>query len=33
MNIGAAKPIDVKYDAVVLTGPAEAAAAALLKKK
>jgi NitT/TauT family transport system substrate-binding protein len=31
MNIGAAKPIDVKYDAVVLTGPAEAAAAALLK--
>jgi NitT/TauT family transport system substrate-binding protein len=33
MNIGAAKPIDVKYDAVVLSGPAEAAAAALLKKE
>jgi hypothetical protein len=28
MNIGAAKPIDVTYESVVLAEPAEAAAAA-----
>jgi hypothetical protein len=32
MNIGANEPIKASYESVVLTEPAEAAAAALLKK-